>query len=156
MKYLLNIILSVAILLTLGACGESTDNTSMLAEAEEQAGHGNFADAVSICNKIATSADTARLSASDCCKMAMIYARAADNDVDQGNNMAEAARWLDHANDMAPDTVRAYFSKLPPEQMSIVNQLEQLNLTRGIDFTAIDNGHEEYFQENDSAPAHED
>lgn len=116
------------------SCG-SDEKPQLLLQAQEAARDGKYAEAVDLCNELAASADTASLSAGDYCRVALIYALAADNDVDRENNMAVAAKWLDRANEMSPDSVRSFLSHVPPEQMSVIKQLEQLNLTRGIDFT---------------------
>ena len=147
-NFILRSALLAIIAVMLSACGEDKQ-LQLLDQSREAAANGKYSEAVELCNKLMASPDTTKLTAGDYCHLAIIYALAADNDIDQGGNMAVAAKYLDHANDMSADSVKVFFRNLPPEKMSVIKQLEQLNLTRGIDFTNFeDPEYGEY--ENDS------
>lgn len=145
MRYLFTLIT----VLILCSCG-GTERSDLLERASEAARQGEYAEAVSLCDELTASADTASLTAGDYCRVAMIYAIAADNDISRDTNMAIAARWLDHAGGMSQDSVRTFFSNLPPEHMSVLYQLQQLNLTRGVDFSTLDE-HEDMYLETDTS-----
>ena len=153
-QLLLRLLAATFSIMLLVACDDN-HRPVLLDQAKNAAENGKYAEAVDLCNKLMTSPDTSLLTAGDYCHVAMIYALAADNDIDQGGNMAVAARWLDHANDMSPDSVKAFFSELPPEEMSVIKQLEQLNLTRGIDFTNFEDPEYGEYEPSDSTHNHD-
>ncbi len=157
MKRVIKTILSTLTVFAVTACAGGDNKTAALTEAQRAADAGDFTEAVSICNNLMTSADTASLTAGDYCDVAMIYALAADNDFDRDANIAVAARWFERANTISSDSVKAFLGTVPPEQMSIIKQLEQLTQNRGIDFSAIeDPEYGEYEMPMDSLPSHDE
>lgn len=133
LKYII-FLLSASLL----ACSGNETQESSLTRAESALSAGNYSEAIDICSEISSSADTSHMTATQMCRIAMIYAVAADNDIERETNIARSASWLDKASRTNTDSVINYMSSLSPEEMGIINQVQQLNNTRGYDFSRIE------------------
>ncbi|MBO5053195.1 MAG: hypothetical protein J6C44_03030 [Muribaculaceae bacterium] len=133
LKYLILFILPV---LTI-SCGEDTQE-SALKRAEDAIANGQYSQAIEICDQIPKSDAEKQLTPGEMCRVAMIYAVAADNDVDREENIARSAQWLDRATKVNADSVQQYLVSLTPQEMGLIHQVQQLNNTKGYDFSHID------------------
>ena len=136
----MNLLKYIILMLTtamLASCDSETQGSS-LSRAEDALAAGNYTEAIDICSEISASDDTASMSATQMCRIAMIYAVAADNDIERETNIARSASWLDKASRTNTDSVINYMTSLSPEEMGIINQVQQLNNTRGYDFSRIE------------------
>lgn len=108
------IILLTVSVLAFSACSSDRGSLNdMLAEAENAVERGNFKTGQELCSQLV--ADTPVLSVDQLCRMGVIYATLADNDVDRESNMASAAHMLEIASDRNPDSVTMFIAKIPYE-----------------------------------------
>ncbi len=139
MKYLY-IQLALLFISTLGliltACSNK-ESSNLFDQANLAVSQGKYTEAIELCNQLLASKDTTTLTAGNYCRLAMIFAMAADHDINRGENMAEAAKWLEYANKLSSDSVNNFYNCLTPEELSVIKQVEILNQTRGIDFSNI-------------------
>lgn len=119
----------------MAACSGS-DVTTTIDDAEQAAATGKFDRALQICAPL--DKDSTALTATQMCRLSMIYALAADSDIDRESNIANAERWLDFAMRTNGDSVQQYLSSLSPEQLAIILPIQQLNTSRGYDFSNIE------------------
>jgi hypothetical protein len=137
MKHCFHII-AIALLALTAACSSKNDLPIIIDDAEQLAAAGNFDDAIDICNRLVSTADSANLSASQLCRIAVIYAVAADNDIDNDANMARAMRSFSSAYAISPDSVSAFVDHLTLERLSAVRTVIQLLHYQNDDPTNID------------------
>lgn len=127
---------------TLASCSSSTDIEASIRAAEAEVAIGNYTAAVDMCNDLWQSADTASFSAVQLCRMALVYAGAADNDVDNDSNMGAAARCFDKAYKSNPDSTMKYVENLPVAEQSAARMMMQLMHGRDIDHSKIIDEHD--------------
>jgi hypothetical protein len=112
---------AIAAAVSVSSCGSDESASSKIDLAEEAAHDGKYGDAVAMCEEIVNSADTTRMTAHDFFRVATIYAIAADNDVNNAENMAHAAQWIERARRSQPDSVAIYIERLPIEMKTAVS-----------------------------------
>ena len=123
MKFFSPVIISLLFTL-LFSCGRDDSNSAIeiaLAEAENAAGAGNYAEALDLCNSLVSSADTAAMNWRDYCRAAQIYAVAYDHDVSTGESMGSATWCLAKAQNMAPDSVSLFLDDIAPDRLGAFN-----------------------------------
>lgn len=133
LKYYIFFISAILIM----ACSPEAKESAIL-RAEDAIANGQYRQAVEICEQISKSDNKTNLTPCEMCRIAMIYAIAADNDVAREENIVQSAQWLDHATKVNADSVQQYLSSLTPEEMGLIHQVQQLNNTNGCDFSHID------------------
>lgn len=112
--------------LSLCCCTGGIDVNDTVTRAEIAAHDGEYRTALDLCHDIATSADTTKLYATQCCRMAVIYALAADNDVDRDESLANASHWLTKAYAINADSTTTFVEALTNEQAAAVDIAVQL------------------------------
>jgi len=120
------------------ACSQSQQKSLVIEKASQEVSHGNFSEAVAMIDNMFAAADTAGLTAGDYCRVAMIYAVAADNDVNRDVNIAEAAKWLSHAKKLSSDSVSVFIHSLPPERQAVIYSVDLLNQNKGYDYSTFE------------------
>lgn len=121
--------------LTVCACTGGIDVNDTVARAELAAHDGEYNTAIELCHDIATSADTTKLYATQCCRMAVIYALAADNDVDRDESLANASRWFAKAYEINSDSTTTFLEGLTNEQAAAAAIAVQLARTNPADLS---------------------
>ncbi len=107
-------IFQTIMLLALAACsGGSATVGQQIADAEEAVSSGYYETGQKICAHLV--ADTASLTVGQLCRMGVIYATIADNDVDRESNMASAAHMLEIASQRNADSVSSFINGIPYE-----------------------------------------
>jgi hypothetical protein len=119
-------ILVLAIVALMAACTTQTDVPQVIDDAEHLVSDGNYADAVSMCDRLVTTDDSARLTAGQLCRIGAIYAIAADNDIDNEANIARAMHSFGNAYKMNRDSVTAYVDHLALDRLTAVRTVLQL------------------------------
>lgn len=151
---IITITLATIALACLGvACNSTAKTTDVVRHALLEAQNGNFNKATELCNSLMASGDTTDLTPTDYCRVAMVYALSADNDIDRDNNMALAARYLQTAANKNVDSLQSFINSLAPEQQAVLYSVQQLNGLKGSDFTNFEDP--ESITTDDTIHAHE-
>jgi hypothetical protein len=137
MKHCFHII-AIALLALLAACASKTDVPQIIDDAEHLADAGKFDEALGVCDRLVTTADSSLLTATQYCRVAVIYAIAADNDIDNDANMAKAMRSFRSANAINRDSVSAFVDNLTLERLSAVRTVLQLLRSQNDDLSDIE------------------
>lgn len=95
------------------SCTQTMDVDSRIADAETTLDQKNYPETVELCANIVSEADTSKMTVTQLCRMAMVYARLADNDVDPESNIAVAMRFFDKAYSLDADSADAFVATLP-------------------------------------------
>lgn len=121
---LIIIILTVA----LPSCegGEDTEGDLVLAESAMH--EGRYGEAAEICRDILQKTDSTAITVNQMCRIAVVYAMAADNDCDNELNMARAADCFRRAASVSADSVSVFLNSLSVEEQSIANMAHRLAL----------------------------
>lgn len=89
---------------------------SALEEAEQAAMSGNYEEALSLCDGVTQDDETGHITWRDYCRAAVVYAAAYDHDYATEASMASAARCLERARALQPDSVESFIASLAPAQ----------------------------------------
>ena len=136
MKKLLKITLIAFSAMLVSCSGGSQANTvNALDGAEEALHNGDYRRAIEICDELTGSADTSAITATQYCRIASVYAVAADSIVDNETVMAHAVNALGHAMALNADSVNLYMSQLSVEGMAALRMPMQLLAGRGADMS---------------------
>lgn len=130
-------ILLAVLALSLAACDADRKTETKIADAEAVSASGKYADAVEMCSDIINSSDSASLTATQWCRMGMIYASASENDLDNETNMGIAAHCFDRAYAQNADSVSAFVEKLSPGEHSTVSVVLMLLKMKGVDASNV-------------------
>lgn len=112
----------------LQSCGK-TDTPSPLEAAESALETGNYRQAQALCDNLAESESFDALSVSQLCRLSLIFARLAEET--HGNedaNTASAARSLDAAFVIDPDSVHIFLSQASAEdrgRLALINAITE-------------------------------
>lgn len=119
----------------LSACTGGIDVNDTVTRAEIAMHDGEYRTALDLCHDIATTADTTKLYATQCCRMAVIYALAADNDVDRDESLANASHWFAKAYSINTDSTTTFLEGLTNEQAAAAAIAVQLLRTDASDLS---------------------
>lgn len=132
-----HLILLAMFALSLAACDGGRKTETKIADAEAVTASEKYADAVQMCSDIINSADTASLSATQWCRIGMIYASASENDLDNETNMGIAAHCFDRAYAQNADSASAFVEKLSLGEHSTVSVVLMLLKMKGVDASNV-------------------
>ena len=150
---LLTTIATLSVLALCSCSGAGADaNRWAIEEAEAAADSGNFVRAITLCNDLLASPDTSLLSETEYCRVATIYAIAADNIPDNESAMIGAVAALNHALTQNADSVNIYINNLPVEKQTALSTPMQLIHNRGIDMSAYTDGEDIVIPDRDIDP----
>ena len=121
----LSLLLVVIFAALMASCGGPADAEDDLVLAEDAIREGRYGDAAGICRDILLE-DSAGITVRQMCRIAVVYAAAADNDCDNEENMARAADCFKRAEAVSADSVAAFINSLSVEQQSIANMAHRL------------------------------
>lgn len=123
------ILLTAIVLLTpyLSSCAGDPDTEEDLALAENALREGHYEQAADICSDILQTTDSNAITVNQMCRIAIVYATAADNDCDNEGNMARAAKCFRRAGTLNADSVTAFIDALPIRQQSIADMAHRLS-----------------------------
>jgi hypothetical protein len=116
----------IALVAILTACSTKTDVPQVIDDAEQLANAGKYADAIELCDRLVTSSDSSALSATQLCRIGVIYATAADNDIDNDTNTARAMHSFISAYAINRDSVTTFVDNLNIDRLSAVRTVLQL------------------------------
>lgn len=125
MKHCFHLII-IVLATIIAACSTKTDVPQVIDDAEQLANAGKYTDALTLCDRLVTTADSSSLSATQLCRIGMIYAVAADNDIDNDTNTARAMHSFIRAYSISRDSVTTYVDNLNIERLSVVRTVLQL------------------------------
>lgn len=117
------------------ACSERPDASEVVVRAEHAANAGKYRQALDVCHELVTDQDTLADYASQCCRVAVIYALAADNDVDRDESLAAASRWFARAYALNADSTRMFVEGLTNERAAAADIAVQLLRNRATDLS---------------------
>lgn len=128
-NYIKVTIVALAAAFAVASCsGRAADATaaadSNIAVAEEAIEEGDFTEGAKVCQRLM--ADTATLNVSQLCRMAIVYAHLADNDVDAEASMASAVQCLATAYSRDAAATDAYLDALPVASQPAARMVLQL------------------------------
>lgn len=123
--YLFTWLLSLVLAMVSCTGKTSEEVASTLDYAEQKAAAGDYAGSLALCDEVTQSKDTLSFTWRDYCRAAVIYADAYDHDVETDASMASAARCLERARRMQPDSVTAFLVALGPDHGARVNTVVQ-------------------------------
>lgn len=123
-RLLLPIIIIISV--TLPSCVGGIDTESDLTLAESAMHDGRYGEAAEICRDILQKADSTAFTVNQMCRIAVVYATAADNDCDNELNMARAADCFRRAAAVNADSVSIFLNSLSVEEQSIANMAHRL------------------------------
>ncbi len=118
----------VVMTVALPACVGGADTEGDLALAESAMHEGRYSEAADICRDILQKTDSTALTVNQMCRIAVVYATAADNDCDNELNMARAADCFRRAAAVSADSVSMFLNGLSVEEQSIANMAHSLAL----------------------------
>ena len=129
-SFLRRLLLPAFIILTvvLPSCVGTIDTEGDLALAEGAMREGRYGEAAEICRDILQKTDSTAISVNQMCRIAVVYATAADNDCDNELNMARAADCFRRAAAVSADSVSLFLNSLSVEEQSIANMAHRLAL----------------------------
>ena len=151
MKSLLISNITFLILLLCVSCSDRNGNNAdiVLTDAESLIERGEYGRAVELCNSVTNGADSASMSWRNYCRAAAIYGIAYDHDIDTEASMAAAAKCIERARALQPDSIASFINSIAPEYATgfhtVIQTLDALNTDR-----SNIGDHEE-----DMAPEHE-
>lgn len=117
------------------ACGGSLDTADAVSRAEIAANAGDYRKAIDICHELTQNGDTLIDLSTQCCRVAVIYALAADNDIDRDESLASAAHWLTRAYAINADSTKVFVEGLTNERAAAANIAVQLLRTESTDLS---------------------
>lgn len=128
---LLSFCASFAIALTLCGCGgdNSSNIETDVAQTCQLADDGDYAQAMTLGDKLVNGPDTAMLTAGQYCRLGVVYAMAAENANpadDNGDQMATAVRCLTRAIALDSAATVSYIEALPRERFAATRTALQL------------------------------
>lgn len=135
-------------------CSSRQDVNDQLSEAEEAMDQGDYRSGTKICTEIAHTTDTAELSVQQLCRMAMIYASAADNDVDNASNMAAALHCFNSAIARDADSTSMFVENLPIDLQATARLALQLLKNHNEGGTTEDDNEQYIPADHDLDPDH--
>lgn len=131
-------ILTIALVALIAACTTKTDVLQAIDDAEHLADAGKFDDAIAVCDRLVTTSDSSLLTATQYCRVAVIYAVAADKDIDNDANMAKAMHSFLSATAMNRDSVSMFVDRLTLDRQSAVRTVLQLLRSQNDDLSDIE------------------
>lgn len=157
MKVFTRIFLAAAfILAVLAGCVSHIDVNEQLNAAEEAVEMGDFHGGAKICTDIVAKTDTADLTVRQLCRLAMIYAAVADNDVDNDANMAAAVHCFNRAYARNADSANMFVETLPIDLQGTARVALQLVRNHGIEPTNETDSLPPFPDDNDMDPDNDD
>lgn len=135
MNYLKYAFLTFVCVCALGACSERPDAAEVVARAEHAANAGKYHQALDVCNELTSGTDTLADYATQCCRVAVIYALAADNDVDRDESLTAASHWFARAYALNADSTRLFVEGLTNERAAAADIAVQLLRNRANDLS---------------------
>lgn len=135
MNYLKYLLLTALIPVFCTACSDHPDAAEIVTRAEHAANAGKYRQALDVCHELTASNDTMATYASQCCRVAVIYALAADNDVDRDESLASASRWFARAYALNADSTRLFVEGLTNERAAAADIAVQLLRNRATDLS---------------------
>lgn len=129
------------------------DAAAEISDAELEVREGNYQKATEVCNELKQSADSASLTAKELCRMSLIYAAAADRDIDSETNMAQAVGCLERAYQVNRDSVEDFIENLPVDQMSTARIALMLLSTKGLDMSDYIDEDSVHIEEDEEHPS---
>lgn len=151
----------LCLVLTLWSCSAKSNEEVMstLDFAEQMAADGDFKKALEMCDEVTQSKDTLNFTWKEYCRAAVIYAMAYDHDVDTDVSMASAAKCIERARLMQPDSVVRFLVSLTPDNAARVNTVVQTLDALYTDHSTLGDHEEEAYvarEEDNSDHPHED
>lgn len=110
----------------LTACSGKADVDRSISETEVALDNGDFASGAKMADRLAEDTDTSALSVSQLCRLGMIHAILADNDVDADANMAAAVLYFSRAYQRDADSANMFVDRLPLASQSSARTAIQL------------------------------
>lgn len=105
-----------------------------IAQAQEALDDDRATEAVDICDRLTASADTQAMDAVQYCRVALVYAAAADlQSADNGDIIPHALNALSKAYAIDSTAVNTYIARLPAEQTPSMDMLRRLLDARNTD-----------------------
>ena len=149
LRRLLSPIIIMIVIMT--SCVGGLDTESDLVLAESAMHEGRYDEAAEICRDILQKPDSATITIKQMCRIAVVYATAADNDCDNELNMARAADCFRRAAAVNVDSVSAFLNSLSVEEQSIANMAHRLAMGTHSDLR----NYEDYVPDSINLHAHE-
>ena len=144
-------LLIVILAIALPACVGSADTEGDLALAESAIHEGRYSEAADMCRDILQKTDSTTLTVNQMCRIAVVYATAADNDCDNELNMARAVDCFRRVASVSADSVSMFLSNLSIEEQSIANMAHRLALGTHSDLR----NYEDYVPDSIDVHSHE-
>lgn len=139
------------LIVALPSCISRTDTEGDLVLAESAMHEGRYAEAADICRDILQETDSTAVTVNQMCRIAVVYATAADNDCDNELNMARAADCFRRAAAVNADSVSIFLNSLSVEEQSIANMAHRLAMGTHSDLR----NYEDYIPDSIDVHAHE-
>lgn len=118
--------------------------------------NGKYAQALEIANTVSNSPDSAVMSASQYCRLALLFATVADNITENESAMASAVSSLNHAMAINADSVNIFVNGLNMEDASHFHTTLQLVHGANVDISQYTDGEEFVIPDHDIDPTFTD
>lgn len=121
------------------ACSGKSNVDDSISETEVALDNGDFTAGAKMADRLAEDTDTADLTVSQLCRLGMIHAILADNDVDADANMAAAVLYFSRAYERDADSTNMFVDRLPlASQSSARTAIQLLSASADGDTVIID------------------
>lgn len=140
---------------TMYACSPSNtanDINENLNSAFDMVQSGKYTQALDIANTLSTSSDSAVMSASQYCRLALLFATIADNITDNESAMASAVSSLNHAMAINADSVALFVNSLDVESTAQFHTTLQLVHGANVDISQYTDGEDFIIPDHDIDP----
>lgn len=125
----------LAIISAITACAPQPDVDMMVSDAETAAASSDYTEAVALCDRLISGADSSRLTVGQLCRLSLVYISASDAEVNTESNIASAIECFDRAYRHNPDSAIGFVEKLPLDRAPSARMLLQLIRNQGSDLS---------------------
>ena len=120
-----NIVILLLSIFALSSCGGGID-TNAVAQVEELMAQNSYESAQKLCDNITDVENLEEIPVMDLCHLSLVYVKLSEQ-MNEVENMAKATKCYHAASLMSADSVEAYISELPVEDIQYAEMLRRLS-----------------------------